>query len=165
MTHKCIFCGEQTDGILAPDSVGVGLCQDCWSDRHQSGLVEELASNEFLTPRVVAELQAQFYDVTDPYPSAYFTEVAAAYLTEIPHTTTIRQSSGEELTCLSESQDSDHWHVVKQPPGLQPDETGYAMALFPPVSEDYPVFIGVYLAGESIEDLNSTLADYSIDIS
>jgi len=167
---ECLCCSDGAATVLTTlrDDSTLNLCQDCWADRHRSGFVEELAANGLLTPRVVAELQSHFYDVTSPHSDAEFTDVAAAFLTDITHVTTIRTAPESELAQLRDAPDgtafSDVWRDVKQPMGLSPDEMGDAILLFPPVGEDYPVYVGVYLIGESLDDLNSALADYGIDI-
>ena len=160
-SRECFHCGD--DGsylITALSGSGRGLCERCWVDRHSNGLEEALLDEHILSPRLVSELQADFYDRTDHRDGGEpMTESLAAYLGDGAQATTLRVGSATELAAHAGVVESrqQFYDGVKWPSLDDGDRSLYAAAVYLPCEADVPLYFGVFVAAKTTEQFDGAL--------
>ena len=166
-SQECFHCGEDGSYLLTarPDE-DRGLCECCWTNRHDSGLEETLLDEHILTPRLVTELQADFYDRTDPRDDGALAEHLIAYLGDGTQTTTLRLGTARALALHTgvAGTGRQFYEGVKWPTLDDGTESLYAAALFLPCEPDVPLYFGVFVAGRSVEQLDDALAQMGREV-
>lgn len=166
-SHECLACGGQPDYTLDPRSGGEtrGVCEACWSDRHD-GLEERLLDEHILTPRVVTELQANFYDLTDPRDECPMTTSLMAFLEEGAQTTTLRVGSTSDLAAhVGVELSGPQFYGGVQWPGVDdPIESLYAAAVYLPLEAAVPLYAGIFVAARDVEQFHSKLERAARDL-
>jgi len=162
--NGCLGCDAAGDYELSPE---VSCCEECWNTRRveEDDLSRELAEKDILLPTVVAELQAVFHDETEPTQAAFTPgTVVVGSAAGLP--TTVRQARAEDLASLAltlgfgEGDDEPQFFNGGRVPGYDdPDEMHYGILVFFRREADRRVYAGVFVAGESVDALNSVVEE------
>jgi len=159
----CIHCNDSTadETIPRPDADDLGVCDDCWEgDRlGEDGLAASLADEDVLTPELVTELEARFYDATERASGGTRSEYSQIFMSQIPRTTTIRWGEAEDVAAAADiGTEGETLFGVRKWPGIKSGRRAYALLTFPPLETERPLYKGIFLAGESPEELDQALA-------
>lgn len=164
---ECLRCGDSPEHTLeAEPGEFLGICRDCWTARHENGLEDDLADKFVLTPRLVTELQAEFYELTESRDQRPLTSYLTSFLEEGALSTTVRLGSAPKLAYHVgiAGRERAFYDGVKWPGVDDANDSLYAATVYPPLDADVPLRSGVFVAGKTVEELNEALLETSHEL-